>query len=165
MNSDPSGYFTITEEMCVLGMQGVAGAYINVTITMLGIFFQGDNYKGDIGTDFAKSIFSGLISGIIVGALIPFFAGAGLTAGVLGVALFIIAVLVCVVGFMFKVAAEVWTPEGSYTNMNDADKLLFLVGAACDTIGDSFTAPIRAVLKIPEAIGFVFDLLVAIFQR
>lgn len=102
MNSDPSVYFTITEEMCVLGMQGVVGAYVNVTLTMFGIFFQADNYKGNIGTDFANSIFSGLISCIIIGALIPFFAGAGLTTGALGIALFIIAVLVCVVGYMFK---------------------------------------------------------------
>lgn len=63
-----------------------------------------------------------------------------------------------------KLVAEVLTPEGSFTNMNDTDKLLFVAGAACDTIGDSLIAPIRAVLKIPEAIGFGSDLLVAIFR-
>jgi hypothetical protein len=146
-------------------MQGILGAYANTTLTMLDIFLQGDDYEGDMGTDLEKSMWSGFISGFIAGALIPVLAGAGLTGGALGCAVLIIVIMAVYFGYVFKAIADELTPEGSFYDMSSNDQLMFVVGSFFDTLGDALLAPIRALLKIPEEVGFGIDLLGVILEN
>ena len=156
MNRDPSGYFTITEEMSVCA---VIGAYSNVTLTMLDIFRQGDNYEGNVYFDTGKSVLSGFLSGFIGGALVPVFIAASLTGGVVACALLILVIMASFFGFLFIGIAESMTPEGSFFDMSIGDQLMFVGGFFFEILGDALFAPIRALMKIPDAVEYGIDLL------
>ena len=162
MNRDPSGYFTITEEMSVCA---VIGAYSNVTLTLIDIGLQGDNYEGDIGTDIGKSMLSGFISGFIFGALLPLFAGAGLTGGVIACSLVLIAVIMWVWGYACNAFAEELTPEGNFWDMNSTDQSIFLIGTAFEITGAVLTATLRSNFVASDLANFALDVLKLIFTQ